>query len=312
MTIDQSTMSGGISLIISVSRRTDIPAFYAQWFINRIRAGYCTVPNPFNRKQVSHTSLSPEDVDIIVFWTRNPQPLIPCLKELDRLGYRYYFQYTVLNNPRLIDTTTPSLSSSLKIFKKLSDLIGPEKVIWRYDPVMISNITDIEFHKSTYKQIAEALRNYTQRCVISLLDIYPKLKKRLQALKESGVEIVDCNKKVDKRFDELMYTLAGVAEENRMEIVSCAEDPDLKKYTIQPGKCIDDNYIKRVFGIDVTHRKDPSQREACGCVVSRDIGVYNTCLSGCQYCYATTSFEKARALYGNHNPESSSLVDYGD
>ena len=163
-------------MIISASRRTDIPAFYAQWFIKRIRAGHCTVPNPFNRKQVSHVLLHPGNVDIIVFWTRNPQPLIPFLKELDRLGYRYYFQYTVMDNPRLIDTMTPSLSSSLKIFKKLSGLVGPEKVIWRYDPVMISNITDIEFHKNTYNYIAETLNNYTQRSVISLLDIYPKLK----------------------------------------------------------------------------------------------------------------------------------------
>ena len=299
-------------MIISASRRTDIPAFYAQWFINRIRAGHCTVPNPFNRKQVSHISLRPEDVGIIVFWTRNPQPLIPYLKELDQLGYRYYFQYTVMNNPRLIDAMTPLLSSSLKIFKKLSDLIGPEKVIWRYDPIVISNITDIEFHTDTYKHIAETLKNYTQRSVISLLDIYPKLKKRLKALKDNGVEIVDLNKEFDERFDELLHALAGIAEQNKMEIVSCAEDPDLTKYNIQPGKCIDDNYIERVFGIDVSHKKDPYQREACGCVVSRDIGVYDTCLSGCQYCYATTSFEKAKALYKDHDPDSTSMVDYGD
>ena len=299
-------------MIISASRRTDIPAFYAQWFINRIRVGHCTVPNPFNRKQVSHILLCPEDVTIIVFWTRNPHHLIPYLKELDQLGYRYYFQYTVMDNPRLIDTMTPSLSSSLRIFKKLSDLIGPERVIWRYDPVIISNITGIEFHIATYKNIAETLRNYTQRSVISILDIYSKLKKRLQVLKDKGVEIVDCNNKSDKRFDELLYTLAGIAEQNKMEIVSCAEDPDLTKYNIHPGKCIDDDYIERVFGIDVTHKKDPAQRKACGCVVSRDIGVYNTCLSGCQYCYATTSFEKAKALYENHNPGSASMVDYGD
>jgi hypothetical protein len=207
---------------------------------------------------------------------------------------------------------TPSLSSSLRIFKKLSDLIGPERVIWRYDPVIVSNITDIGFHTDTYKHIAETLRNYTQRSVISFLDIYPKLKKRLQALKENGVEIVDCNKKSDERVDELLYTLAEVAEQNKMEIVSCAEDPDLTKYNIQPGKCIDDNYIKNVFGINVSHKKDPYQREACGCVASRDIGVYNTCLSGCQYCYATSSFEKAKVLYENHNPDSSSMVNYGD
>ena len=109
-----------------------------------------------------------------------------------------------------------------------------------------------------------------------------------------------------------MNSLAHIANENRMEIVSCAENMDLAKYNIQPGKCIDDDYIKRVFGINVSHKKDPSQRKACGCVVSKDIGAYNTCLFGCQYCYATGSFEKAKTLNKNHDPNSSSMVDYGD
>jgi DNA repair photolyase len=305
-------MSGGVLLIISASRRTDIPAFYAQWFINRIRAGYCTISNPYNREQFTHVSLQPEDVDIIVFWTRDPQLLMPYLKELDQLGYIYYFQFTVLNNPRLIDTGTPSLSTSLKIFKKLSDLIGPERVIWRYDPIVISNITGIEFHINTYKNIAEALKNYTQRSVVSLLDMYSKLNKRFKRLKDNGIEILDCNEKFDQRYGEFMNSLAHIANKNGMEIVSCAESLDLTKYNIRPGKCIDDDYIERVFGISVTHKKDPFQRKACGCVVSKDIGVYNTCLFGCQYCYATSSFEKAKVLYENHNPDSTSMVDYGD
>jgi len=299
-------------LIISASRRTDVPAFYARWFINRIRAGYCTVPNPFNRKQVSHVSLRPEDVEIIVFWTRNPLPLIPYLKELDKLGYRYYFQYTLMNNPRLIDTNTPALMSALETFQKLSNRIGPEKIIWRYDPVIISNNTGMEFHISTYKKIAESLKGHTQRSVISLLDIYPKLKKRLSALRDHGVDITDCNEMDDRHLEELLYSLARIADENGMEIVSCAEDPDLAKYNIRPGKCIDDNYIESVFGINVTHKKDPSQRKACGCVVSRDIGMYNTCLFGCQYCYASNRFEQAKELYKNHNPDSTSMINYGE
>ena len=119
--------------------------------------------------------------------------MIPYLKELDQFGYLYYFQFTVLNNPHLIDTRGPSLSTSLKTFKTLSGLIGPERVVWRYDPIVISNITGIEFHTSTYKNIAETLRNHTHRSVISLLDIYPKLKKRFKALKDSGIEIIDYN-----------------------------------------------------------------------------------------------------------------------
>ncbi len=296
-------------MIISASRRTDIPAFYARWFMNRIRVGYCTVPNPSNRKQISHVSLRPEDVEMIVFWTRNSQSLMPYLRELDRLGYLYYFQYTLMNNPRLIDTNTPSLMSALKTFQKLSNQIGPERVIWRYDPVIISNITGIEFHISTYKKIAESLKGHTQRSVISLLDIYPKLKKRLNTLRDHGVDIINCSEKSVQYLGELMYSLARIADENGMEIVSCAEEPDLMKYNIRPGKCIDDDYIERVFGISVTHKKDPSQRKACGCVVSKDIGMYNTCLFGCQCCYATNSFEQAKDLHKNHDPDSTSMIN---
>lgn len=299
-------------MIISASRRTDIPAFYAQWFINRIRAGYCTVPNPYNRKQFTHVSLQQEDVDVIVFWTRNPQPLIPYLKELDRSGYRYYFLFTVLNYPRLIDTRAPSLSTSLKNFRKLSDIVGPERVIWRYDPVVISNITGIEFHAETYRNISKTLRNHTRRSIISFLDIYPKLNNRFKVLKDNGVEIADSRKKYDQYLRECMNSLVHSANENGIEIVSCAENPDLTKNKIFPGKCIDDDYIEKIFGIDVTHRKDPFQRKACGCVVSKDIGVYNTCLSGCQYCYATNSFKQAETLYRTHNPDLTSMVNYGD
>ncbi len=122
-------------MIISASRRTDIPAFYAEWFMQRIRAGYCTVPNPFNRGQVSTISLAPEDVDAIVFWTRFPRPLLPHLDELDRCGYRYYFQFTLLDYPRSLETHRPDVRQAVEAFRTLAERIGPERVIWRYDPI---------------------------------------------------------------------------------------------------------------------------------------------------------------------------------
>jgi hypothetical protein len=295
-------------MIISASRRTDIPAFYANWFINRIRTGYCSVPNPFNPQQISHISLKPEDVDVIVFWTRNPRPLFPHLEELDRRGYRYYFQYTLLDNPRLIDPKAPSLPASLKTFRELAGRIGPERVIWRYDPIVFSEVTGAQFHQEAYGRIARALAGYTQRSVISIVDIYRKAGKRLRQLAQQGVKIIDYNGQPSRHFDELMRNLVRTATENRMQIFSCAETIDLQPYGVQPGKCVDDAYIKKVFDLDVTHGKDPSQREACGCVASRDIGMYESCLFGCQYCYATTSFERARANYDRHDPNSPSLL----
>ncbi len=296
-------------MIISASRRTDIPAFYAEWFMNRIRAGYCAVPNPFNRNQVSYVSLKPEDVDVIVFWTRNARPLLGYLAELDERSYCYYFQYTVMHNPRPIDPKSPPLESSLSTFRELADRIGPDRVIWRYDPIVFSTVTGTEFHQRTYQLIAQALRGYTCRSVVSIVDIYGKARKRLRELAEQGVELLDGE---GQAFDDLMYALARTANENGMEIVSCAEKIDLQPYGIQPGKCVDDEYIAKTFGINVTDKKDPSQREACGCVVSKDVGMYDSCLYGCRYCYAVSSFERARANYEEHDPSSPSLIGWYD
>ena len=292
-------------MIISASRRTDIPAFYSEWFMNRIRAGYCAVPNPFNRKQVSFVSLKPEDVEAIVFWTRNPKPLMPYLKELDKSGHRYYFQYTVMDNPREIDPKTPPLSKTLNTFRDLADRIGPEKVIWRYDPVIFSTITGAVFHHHKYSIISEALHGYTLRSVISIVDIYRKISKRIRELKTQGVEIVEPE---DEEIADIMHAFVDLAKNSDMEIVSCAEEIDLSVFGIRPGKCVDDDYIRKIFRINTTVKKDPSQRKVCGCVVSKDIGMYDSCLYGCCYCYATTSFDRARINYKTHDPQSPSLI----
>ena len=294
-------------MIISASRRTDMSAFYADWFINRIRAGWCTVPNPFNPNQVSRISLKLEDVDVIVFWTRNPRPLMRHLAELGARGYRYYFQYTLLDSPRPIDPHVPTLEASLRTFRELADRVGPERVIWRYDPIVWSNVTGTGFHQQTYERIAGELRGYTHRSVISLLDVYRKAEKRLKALAQHGIELATPD---EDDLGKLMRALVETATANDIEITSCAEQIDLRPLGIRPGKCVDDEYIKRVFGLDVTHQKDPSQRQACGCVASRDIGMYDSCLFGCAYCYATSNLERARANHAQHHPDSTSLIGW--
>jgi hypothetical protein len=295
-------------MIISASRRTDIPAFYSEWLLNRIREGYCAVPNPFNPEQVSRVSLKPEHVDVIVFWTRNPAPLLPRLKELDDRGFRYYFQYTLLNNPRTLDTKGPPLEAALETFKRLSTQIGPQRVIWRYDPIVFTPEMDADFHIESYRRIAETLKGTTQRSVISVMDFYPKTANRLKQVGQMGSPVIPASQAPEAEFRRLMESLAAIAWQNSMEIFSCAEELHLDNYGIQPGKCVDDAYIKKVFGIDVTPKKDPSQRAACGCVVSKDIGAYDTCRFGCQYCYATGSFERAHERQKNHNPSWNSIV----
>lgn len=294
-------------MIISASRRTDIPAFYAEWFMERVRAGYCTVPNPFNAGQVSTVSLEPEDVDAIVFWTRNPRPLLKHLGELDDRGYHYLFQVTLLDYPRWLEERTPPVDAAVETFRVLAARIGAAHVIWRYDPLVVTRSLDAGYHRQAFARIAAALEGRTERVVVSIVDDYAKTRRRLGQL---GDETPLAKETVldDPALAELMRDLAGLAGRHGMEIQSCAETLDLRPYGIQPGKCIDNVLLNRLFGLDIAAVKDPSQRTQCGCVVSKDIGMYNSCPFGCLYCYATGSFDAARERHAGHDVHAPSLL----
>jgi hypothetical protein len=292
-------------MIISASRRTDILAFYAEWFMNRIRAGYCAAVNPFNRRQVARVSLRPEDVDVIVFWTKNPEPLIKHLIELDNRGFRYYFQYTLTGYPKALEPHVPELKKGLNTFKRLADIIGPEKVIWRYDPIVISSITDSDYHKKRIGFIAGELEGFTHRLVVSMVDEYRKAKINFDRLEKRGIHVV--REKTQELVCDLMEFIVDRAKQVNMEPFSCAEVLHLKPLGLMSGKCIDDSYIKRVFGIDVTSEKDKYQRAECGCVRSKDVGAYDTCLHGCLYCYAGT-LSAAQKNRLNHFLDSPSII----
>lgn len=292
-------------MIISASRRTDIPAFYAKWFIERLREGFCLVPNPFNPAQVSRVSLRPEEVDVIVFWTRNPLPLFPYLEEMNSRGFDYYFLYTLMDNPRAVDRHAPSLDVSLNTFKTLAERIGGQKIIWRYDPILLTTITPPPFHLERYARIAEALRGYTARSMISFVELYKKATKRLRTLKDIGIELIFFS---DVEMGNFLSALSGSALKNAITVYSCAQEKNFETYGIKPGKCIDDEFIERVFHKEVGHKKDPSQRKACGCVISKDIGMYDSCLYECQYCYATNRFDTARMNYRRHDPSFPCLI----
>jgi hypothetical protein len=294
-------------MIISASRRTDVPAFYAEWMVRRIREGYCTVANPFNRNQVTRVSLKPEDVDAIVFWTRNPRPLMPYLDELDSRGYRYYFQFTILGYPREIDAKAPPAATAIEAFRELAERLGPNRVVWRYDPIVFTGITPPAFHEENFRRLAEEIRGSARRVVVSIVDMYRKIESRLKKLEGTPAAVRPCDA---GDFEPLMRRLAGLAGENGMEIVSCAEEIDLRPFGILPGKCVDDRVIAKAFGTEVPTTKDPTQRKACGCVVSRDIGMYESCLFGCRYCYATGSLDRAKANFDSHDPNSPSLLGW--
>jgi hypothetical protein len=297
--------SVGIFLIISASRRTDIPAFYSKWFMNRLKERFCVVQNPFNPSRFYRVNLDPSDVDGIVLWTRNARPMLEHLADMDRMGYRYYFHYTITGNTRLLEPYRPDTGEAVRTFRKLSERIGPEKVIWRYDPIVFTAETDKTVHGRRFASLASDLRGFTKRVMVSLVQVYRKNRRRLRAAEDTGARLVDAP---DRSVEDLMTSLASIAARNGMEIFSCAQEKDFSPFGVEAGRCIDPDLIERLFGLRVSRRKDPGQRPACRCVVSRDIGAYDTCVYGCRYCYATTSIEKARRRFQAHDPSSPVLA----
>ncbi len=282
-------------MILSVSRRTDIPNYYSEWFFNRIKEGFVYVRNPMNAHQVSKVDLSPEVVDCIVFWTKNPEPMLNRLDEL--ASYDYYFQFTLTGYGRDMECNVPHKKEKMiPIFQELSKKIGRKKVIWRYDLIIFTKRYTPEYHLKAFEQIATALQGFTEKCVISFVDIYAKNKKNMQSLVFYGI---------DK--DELLEfagKIAGIAKENGMTMGSCAESIDLGKCGIEHNCCIDKALIESIIGCRLKVDKDKNQRPECGCMESVEIGTYNTCQNGCKYCYANYSEESVAKNCSKYAPES--------
>lgn len=292
-------------MIISASRRTDIPAFYSDWFVNRVREGFLLVRNPFNAHQITRVSLNPEDVEMFVFWTRNPSKLMDFLPVMDEKGYRYYFQYTITGYPRAIEKSVPNPLRAVETFTDLSQKIGRDKVVWRYDPILLSNLLPLNEHKRLFSKIAGMLAGKTNRVVISFADFYKKTELNLKLV--GGLICEDITLQQEQLL-ELSAYMAKIAQTHGMDIKSCAEAVDVAQVGIMHGKCIDDSLIKEVFGLSLEGKKDRGQREECGCIKSIDIGVYNTCLHGCSYCYANFNHNTVIKNQQKHDPSSPFLL----
>ncbi|MGN0485251.1 MAG: DUF1848 domain-containing protein [Lachnospiraceae bacterium] len=293
-------------MIISASRRTDIPAYYSEWFYNRIKEQCLYVRNPMNAHQISRIDLSPEVVDCIVFWTKNPEPMIARLEELKQ--YHYYFQFTLTGYGKDIEPNVPHKKEKMiPIFQTLSEKIGSEKVIWRYDPIIFTETYTPEYHIKAFRQIAEALRGYTKKSVISFVDIYAKNKKNM--------ETVHSQEMTKEQLNAFAKELADIAKANDMAIGSCAEAIDLDFCGIEHNSCIDKQLIEQLIGCKIKAGKDKNQRTECGCVDSIEIGTYNTCLHGCKYCYANYSPQSVKENAKKYDPRSPLLcgnVQEGD
>lgn len=279
-------------MIISASRRTDIPAFFPEWFMSRLREGYTLVRNPFNGKE-SRVDLTPCTTDCIVFWTKNPRPLMKYLDEIDALGYKYYFLFTLNNYPRILEPAVPSFDEITVTFSELAASLGNSRVIWRFDPILLSSVTPEEFITENFGMIARELRAYTKRVIFSFCDFYGKVKKNLRLLEEEkGVICADISDNAPVKM-RIASRLAEIARAHDMEISSCAETEDFTSLGIRRGACVDRELIGNILGVSVGAPKDKGQRKECGCAMSRDIGKYATCAHGCVYCYATGNRNEA-------------------
>ena len=282
-------------MIISASRRTDLPAFYSDWFFNRLREGYVLVRNPVNPRRVSRISLKSDAVDCIVFWTKNPESMLPKLGLLK--DYPYYFQFTLNPYDAILEPGVPRKAQVIETFKRLSEVIGPDRVIWRYDPILLNGRIDSAYHEKYYELLARKLHPYTSRCVISFLDYYRKIDKVYKA--HEMMEIADAEKR------RIAGKIAEAARQYGLPVETCAEEIDLSDMGIGHARCVDPVLIGSFTGTDIKYRKDRNQREACGCMASTDIGAYDTCPHGCVYCYANNSsgtVKRAGAKYDPHSP----------
>lgn len=285
-------------MILSVSRRTDIPAFYSEWFFNRLREGFVYVRNPMNIHQVSKIVLSPEVIDCIVFWSKNPRPMLPRLDELK--DYMYYFQYTINPYDKSLEVDVPKKDGIIDTFKSISEKIGPKRVIWRYDPVLLTEQMNKEYHLRYFEEIAKRLKSYTNTCVISFIDLYKKT--------QSNLKDTEVREPFLHEMIELAAKMCVIAMQYGMKIQTCAEEIALESVGVKHGKCIDNALIEDLLGVKLVVSKDPNQRKECGCVQSIDIGEYNTCAHGCKYCYANFKESVVAQKRASHDPNSPLLI----
>ena len=286
-------------MIISASRRTDIPACYSDWFFQRLQAGSVFTRNPMRYHQVSKISLLPQDVDGIVFWTKNPAPMLGRLVLLQ--PFPYYFQFTLTAYGRDMEPNVPPKGSQvIPTFQRLAESIGPERVVWRYDPILLNQKYSLAYHAHYFREIASLLSGYTRTCIISFIDHYRGADRRL---KSCG--LIEINDPIKEKLAE---TLSQSARQYGMRLCTCAEEIDLSKYGICHAKCIDGRLLDTLRGYAAGHTKDRNQRPACGCDLSVDIGMYSTCKNGCAYCYANHGEQTVRKNILLHDPASPLLT----
>ena len=285
-------------MILNTGSRTDIPAFYSTWFINRIRAGFVMARNPYYPKQVYRFSLDPEIIDILAFCTKNPEPMLQYADELKKFRQLWYVTLTPYGKD--IEPNVPDKHEVIRSVQKLSDAVGRNAVIWRYDPVFLSRKYSKEYHKRAFRTICEALNGYVSRIVISYIDLYEKTKKSFPEAREVSWED-QC---------ELTDYFVRTAEANNMKVYMCLEDKRLSVYGADTSGCMSEELLEEALQIELAVPKMSAAREGCRCLLGNDIGAYNTCAHFCRYCYANYDRDTVIRNMKDHDPESPLLIGH--
>jgi hypothetical protein len=296
-------------LIISASRSTDIPAFYGEWFLRRLDAGYARRVNPFSGRPAY---VSFRNARLFVFWSKNPAPFLPLLKELDKRNLLYYFQVTVNDYEKEgLEKGVLPLAERIGTFKRLAGLIGAKRVIWRFDPLVLTDTLSPEELLLRIRRIGRELTGHTERLTVSFITLYAKVAHNLE---RAGIRIRPWD---DAERKTLLQGIGDAAREWKIQAVSCADKDDYGRYGITHGKCIDDTLARSLAGpgdpltgflLRSGGKKDKGQRPHCGCIVSRDIGSYNTCGHCCVYCYANDSPRSAALNVRRHPVDSDAII----
>lgn len=289
-------------MIISASYKTDIPAFYGKWFLNRLRAGYCQMINPYGQ-QIYTVSLAREDVEGFVFWTRNCHRFFDVLDVVRDHGFPFVVQYTINNYPRVLESAVVNIEQAVADVHFLAEQYGSRAVVWRYDPILFTSLTPLQFHPQNFEHLARLLHYATDEVVISFAQIYRKSERNLnRAAAQHQFEWHDPANKIKQT---LAIELAAIAKSYHMQLTICAQRQFLTK-GIKDARCIDVERLSDVAGYPIK-AKHKGHRTDCGCFASRDIGTYDTCPQGCVYCYAVQNKKIAVTRYRNHNPISEIL-----
>ncbi len=325
---NNTTVDAQAPIIISASRSTDIPTFYSDWFISRWEAGYIKWTNPFNGQPLY---VSFKNTRLVVFWTKNPRPMFKHLDYLDKNIPNYYFQFSLNDyDKEKYEAKVPSVESRIKTFKELSQRLGKKRVVWRYDPLILTKDIDVNELLRRVKNIGNQIHEYTEKLVFSFvdIDIYRKVENNL---KKEDVPYIEWT---TQNMEEFAKGISQINKDWGLQLGTCSEKIDLDKYGIVHNKCIDDDLMIDLFshdsqlmdflGVEIKQAdlfsdgeiiktrnlKDKGQREDCGCIMAKDIGQYNTCPHECNYCYANTSKEIAKKNYKRYleNPSSESIL----